>query len=289
MRWIDTLRIGTTLAVTVVVSSGPAQTTPTPPSPATNTVPPLRILLLGDSTVAGTYPRMVAPQADHLEDVIRKLLAAEPDLPPTEVINRGVNGATVKSCLENYDRWLGKLPGPCDYIFLRFGVNDVRSGTNFPAEFPVQYHQLLARLRNDHPKALLTIETVIPYESADSIAKANEAVRNVAETEKLPLLDIHTRFSRELERQGAHALTYRYVQWDNVPAGKRSLIPESWRVFEGKSVVILDNTLDAHFRDVPRWFADRHPNLAGYHVIGDELAKYLVPVIRERLSATRSK
>src|SRR5262245_56884651 len=104
-------------------------------SVATNTAPPLRILLLGDSTTAGTYPRMVAPQADQLEDVIRKLLAAEPDLPPTEVINRGVNGATVKTYLENYETWIGKLP-PYDYVFLRFGVNDVRSGTNFPTEIP---------------------------------------------------------------------------------------------------------------------------------------------------------
>src|SRR6185436_7040657 len=125
-----------------------------PPAVARPAGPPLRILLLGDSTTAGTYPRMVAPQADHLEDVIRKLLAAEPDLPAAEVINRGVNGATVKTLLENYDAWIGKLPGPFDYIFLRFGVNDVRSGTNFPTEFPALYHELLERLHKDHPQAL---------------------------------------------------------------------------------------------------------------------------------------
>jgi hypothetical protein len=33
---------------------------------------------------------------------------------------------------------------------------------------------------------------------------------------------------------------------------------------------------------VPGWFADRHPNLAGYHVIGDEAAKFLAPLIRAR-------
>jgi hypothetical protein len=50
-------------------------------------------------------------------------------------------------------------------------------------------------------------------------------------------------------------------------------------------VVVLDNQLDAHLRDVPGWFADRHPNLAGYHVIGDEAARFLAPLIRERLKA----
>jgi len=44
----------------------------------------------------------------------------------------------------------------------------------------------------------------------------------------------------------------------------------------------MDNRLDAHFADLPGWFGDRHPNLAGYHVIGDETAKYLAPLIRNR-------
>lgn len=268
----------------MIVSMADAQTNAPPPA-TTNAVSPLRILLLGDSTVAGTCPRLVAPKADQLEDVIRKLLAAEPDLPPTEVIDRGINGATVKTYLENYDRWIGKLPGPYDYIFLRFGVNDVRSGTNFPTEFPVLYHQLLERLHKDNPQALLTLETVIPYKGGDLMVKANEVVRKIAETEKLPLVDIYTRFAKELELQGPNALTYRYVAWADIPEGKRSLVPDSWKIQDGKYVVILDNTLDAHFREVPRWFADRHPNLAGYHVIGDEIAKYLVPVIRERMNA----
>src|ERR1041384_3840737 len=209
MHWPNFMRAGVVLVAALAVSMADAQTN-APPSATTNAPaavartagPPLRILLLGDSTTAGTYPRMVAPQADHLEDVIRKLLAAETDLPSAEVINRGVNGATVKTYLENYDAWIGKLPGPCDYIFLRFGVNDVRSGTNFPTEFPPLYHQLLERLRKDHPQALLTLETAILYKGGELIVKANEVIRKIAETEKLPLLDIYTRFSKELELQG---------------------------------------------------------------------------------------
>jgi hypothetical protein len=39
---------------------------------------------------------------------------------------------------------------------------------------------------------------------------------------------------------------------------------------------------DAHFRELPGWFADRHPNLAGYHVIGDETVRFLLTLIRQR-------
>lgn len=52
----------------------------------------------------------------------------------------------------------------------------------------------------------------------------------------------------------------------------------------GPMVVVLDNRLDAHFGDLPGWFGDRHPNLAGYHVIGDETAKFLAPLIRTKLA-----
>ena len=47
---------------------------------------PVRVLLLGDSTCIGSICRIVEPKADHLEQVIEKLLAAEKDLPPVQVI-----------------------------------------------------------------------------------------------------------------------------------------------------------------------------------------------------------
>ncbi len=56
----------------------------------------------------------------------------------------------------------------------------------------------------------------------------------------------------------------------------------------GPMVVVLDNRLDAHFGDLPGWFGDRHPNLAGYHVIGDETAKFLAPLIRAKFAAAKS-
>jgi lysophospholipase L1-like esterase len=43
----------------------------------------------------------------------------------------------------------------------------------------------------------------------------------------------------------------------------------------------MDNRLDAHFGHLPGWYNDRHPNLAGYHVIASETAKWLAPIIRQ--------
>ncbi len=84
----------------------------------------VRILLLGDSTVIGSICRRDAPKADHLEDVLRKLLAAEPDLPPAEVINQGRDGEYVHGLLMGrYERDIAKLPR-VDIVLIRYGLND---------------------------------------------------------------------------------------------------------------------------------------------------------------------
>ena len=39
------------------------------------------------------------------------------------------------------------------------------------------------------------------------------------------------------------------------------------------TVEVFDNRLDAHFGNLADWFSDRHPNLAGYRVIADEIVR----------------
>jgi lysophospholipase L1-like esterase len=136
--------------------------------------------------------------------------------------------------------------------------------------------------RAGHPGCQIVLETVIPTGGEDGHKTVNDLVREVAAAEKLPLLDTNARFAAEL-RHAPHMLTYRRVKLDKVPAKYRPLLPAG--SVKGDDVVVLDNQLDAHLRDVPGWFADRHPNLAGYHVLGDEAARFLAPLIRERLKA----
>lgn len=244
----------------------------------------VRILLLGDSTVIGSVCRREAPKADHLEDVIRKLLAAEADLPPTEILNQGRDGEYIEGLLAGrYEKEIAKLP-KVDVVLVRYGLNDVGRRKEFATNFPLDYRALVQRLKQDHAGCQVVLETVIPYFGEEKDKQINDLVREVAAVEKLPLLDTYARYAAEL-KHGPNMLTYRRVSLEKVPAKYRELLPAG--AMKGGSVVVLDNMLDVHLRDVPGWFADRHPNLAGYHVIGDEAARFLTPLLRARLKAAK--
>ena len=249
----------------------------------------IQILLIGDSTAEGSIPRKLVPEGPHLEDVIRQLLAAEGDLPPCDVINLGLSGEYIQRLVASgrYEKSVSKLPG-VDYILVRYGLNDNSRRENFAENFPKDFHGLIAMLRKDHPAAVIIPMTVIPFADAPTSERINALVRHVAEEEKLALFDIYPRYAAELER-GPNMLNYR-----RFPLAK---IPEKYREFAkpfvtpgGKdpTVVVMDNRLDAHFGNLPGWYGDRHPNLAGYHVIGDETAKYLAPIIRARSAAQKA-
>jgi lysophospholipase L1-like esterase len=246
----------------------------------------VRVLLLGDSTVIGTFGRELYPKSAHLEDVVRKLLAAEDDLPPVEVLNRGQNGDMVSLLLarpQRYERDVVKQE-PFDFIFLRFGLNDVRHLQDFKAEFPTHYKQLIGRLRADHPKAEIVLETVIPFLDEERDTAINEQVRAVAKAEKLPVLDQYTPYAAEL-KNGPNMLSWRRLELQAIPKKYHALIPAD--AIRGDVVYVADNLLDVHLRSVPGWFKDRHPNPAGYQVIGKQLAGYLAPRLREKAMATK--
>jgi len=241
----------------------------------------VQILILGDSTAEGSIPRKLVKEGPHLEDVIRQLLAAEGDLPPCNVINIALSGEYIQRLMDSgrYEKLASKLPG-LDYIFVRYGLNDNARREDFANNFPKDFHALLARLRQDHPNAMLIPMTVIPFSDAATSERINALIRQVAEQEKLKLFDIYPRYAAELEK-GPNMLNYR-----RFPVAK---IPEKYHEFvkpftsgTPPTVVVMDNRLDAHFGHLPGWVSDRHPNLAGYHVIGDETVKFLAPILRER-------
>lgn len=240
----------------------------------------VQILLLGDSTTEGSIPRLHVPKGPHLEDIIRELLAEEKDLPPTNVINLGLSGEYIRRLLDSgrYDKAASKLPG-IDYVLIRYGLNDNTYRENLSENFPKDYHELITRLKADHPQAMIIVMTVIPYANEEVSKRLNDLNRKVAETEGLRLFDIYPRYADELKR-GPDMLNYRRFPLDKIPENQRQFVKPF--VVGGDSVQVLDNRLDAHFGHLPGWYADRHPNLAGYHVIGDETAKFLAPLIRER-------
>lgn len=244
----------------------------------------VRVLLLGDSTVIGTFGRDLYPQSDHLEDVVRKLLATEGDLPPVEVLNRGQNGDMVGMLLARPNRFEADVvkQAPFDFIFLRFGLNDVRHLNDFKTEFPANYKRLISRLRADHPRAEIVIETVIPYLGEERDDAINEQVRAIAQAEKLPVLDQYAPYAAELKK-GPNMLSWRRLPLTAIPKKYHTLIPPE--AIRGDVVYVADNLLDVHLADVPDWFKDRHPNPAGYQVLGKQLAGYLVRRLRDKAKA----
>ena len=242
----------------------------------------LQIILLGDSTTEASIPKLAAPGEPQFEDMLRCLLAAEPDLPPCDVSNEGVSGEYIRRLLDSgrYDRSIATKP-KADYIFIRYGINDVKHRKSFAKEFPADFRELLGRLRRDHPQALLVPMTAIPYSAENTHADINRVIAGLAAAEKLPLFDIAPRYLAELMK-GPDMLNYRRFPLARVPEALRPLATPYVQPGKEPAIIVLDNRLDGIFGHLPGWTSDRHPNLAGYNVIASETAKWLAPVIRER-------
>lgn len=244
----------------------------------------VQILLFGDSTTEASLPKKFAPDEPQFEDMIRILLATEPGLPPCDVSNEGVSGEFIRGLLDSgrYDRAIAAKP-KADYIFIRYGINDRSKRADFATNFPKDFHELLARLRKDHPQAMLIPMTAIPSAPDNTHADINALIRKIAEEEKLPLFDIAPGYLAELAK-GPNMLNYRRYALAKVPENLRAIATPYVSDPTGKdpTIIVMDNRLDGIFGHLPGWFGDRHPNLAGYNVIASETAKFLAPILRAK-------
>jgi lysophospholipase L1-like esterase len=241
----------------------------------------LQILLLGDSTCEASIPKKHTPQGTWHEDIVRLKLAEEKDLPPTNVINKGQSGEYIQRLLDKrYDKEIAKLHD-MDYILVRYGINDAAHRENFPENFPKDFHALIARLHHDFPKAQIILMTVIPFSNPETSEKINTLVKQVATEEKLPLFDIYPLYDAALKKFGPNALNYRRNLLTMIPEADRESVKQ-YVTGDPPTIEILDDSLDARFGNIRGWYHDRHPNDKGYNVIGEETAKYLAPIIRQR-------
>ena len=243
----------------------------------------LQIILLGDSTTEASIPKKFAPEEPQIEDTLRIKLAAEADLPSCDVYNEGVSGEFIRRLLDTrYDKAVKTKP-QADYIFIRYGLNDQAKVKDFNTQFAKDFHELLERLRKDHPKAMLIPMTVIPYALNNLHEDINALVKQISKDEKLTLFDIAPRYLAELKKN-PDGLNYRRFPLSKIPENLRPFATPYIQPGTDPTVVVLDNRLDGIFGHLPGWAGDRHPNVAGYNVIADETAKWLAPVIRSRLA-----
>lgn len=242
----------------------------------------LQIILLGDSTTEASIPKKLAPDEPQIEDTLRIKLAEQTDLPPCDVYNEGVSGEFIRRLLDTrYDKAVKTKP-QADYIFIRYGLNDQAKIKDFKTQFPKDFHELLERLRKDHPKARLIPMTAIPYALDNLHEDINALIKQIAADEKLTLFDIAPRYHAELKKN-PDDLNYRRYSLAKIPENLRAFAtPYIQPEANDPKVVVLDNRLDGIFGHLPGWAGDRHPNLAGYNVIADETAKWLAPVILQR-------
>ncbi|MBL9153409.1 MAG: SGNH/GDSL hydrolase family protein [Verrucomicrobiales bacterium] len=245
----------------------------------------LQILLIGDSTTEASIPKKLTPGEPQFEDFVRIALATETDLPPTDVYNEGVSGEYIRRLIDSgrYDKAVATKP-KADYIFIRYGLNDASKRENFAENFPKDFRELLGRLRQDHPDAVLIPMTAIPYSSVNNHAEINALITRIAAEEKLTLFDIAPRYLAELEK-GPDMLNYRRYALSKVPEALRPLATPYVQPGADPQIVVLDNRLDAFFGHLPGWYGDRHPTHAGYNVIASETAKFLAPLIRQHHGA----
>ena len=246
----------------------------------------LQIILLGDSTTEASIPKKLAPDEPQIEDTLRIKLAEQTDLPPCDVYNEGVSGEYIRRLLDTrYDKAVKTKP-QADYIFIRYGLNDQARVKDFKTAFPRDFHELLERLRKDHPKAMLIPLTAIPYALDNLHEDINALIKQIAAEEKLTLFDIAPRYLAELKKN-PDGLNYRRFALSKIPENLRAFATPYIQPGADPQVVVLDNRLDGIFGHLPGWAGDRHPNLAGYNVIADETAKWLGPVIRSDLRKAR--
>lgn len=242
----------------------------------------INILLLGDSTVEGKLPHQIETESDQLEDVVRKLIDAEDGLPPVRVVNAGLSGEYVQAFLEKrYDTLLPEIKS-ADFITVRYGLNDYRKREGFQENFPKDLVQLVERIRKDNPQAGIIFETICVYFDEQKSAAIIPLIEKAAHEAGVPLLDIYGGMKKEIEA-GNSCLTYHRIPMNKIPAKFHSLLPKPYNETE---IVVMDNRLDVHLRDVPGWFDDKHPNSAGYHIIGALEARFLVPGIRQKIDST---
>ena len=179
---------------------------------APTTLPPLKIVLVGDSTVAtksgwgAAFGAMFKPDA--------------------QIVNMAHGGRSSKSYMDE-GFWKTALEEKADYVLIQFGHNDQPGkGAKRETDPATTYPQFMARYvdeaRASGAKPIL-ITSLSRRQFKDGVivgedlAPYVQAVRKLAGEKKVPLVDLNARSIAQLEAMGAQAAAYNYQAPDADP------------------------------------------------------------------------
>ncbi|MFI3321622.1 MAG: SGNH/GDSL hydrolase family protein [Rikenellaceae bacterium] len=244
----------------------------------------LRILLIGDSTTEAGVPHSIKTDALKFEEYITALLKAEENMPVVETLNLGKSGETAKSIFTSgrYEKQIAPIIGEkVDYIFVRYGINDWFKCEDRERDFPVDLKTLLERLRSDFPDAKLVPMTIIPFMPKEHTDQMNRMIYSVSKDLNLEVFDIYTPYQEYLDKYGEHTLNVRGMHLDSIPKKYHEMLKSKTSIYRQKGTSYQrvkedDNRLDYLLGCYSEWYSDRHPNLAGYYLIGKCTVDYIL-------------
>ncbi len=135
-------------------------------------------------------------------------------------LNQGISGDTTRGILQRLSAFANTNP---DTIHLMAGVNDLKNGAS-DQEILTNLHQIMARLRQQHPNARVVVHSILPtrWENIPSqrVRSLNTRIAQLTDYHQLDYLDLHPSFSndtgnlrQELTTDGLHLNRLGYQVW----------------------------------------------------------------------------
>ncbi|MEM6251661.1 MAG: GDSL-type esterase/lipase family protein [Cyanobacteria bacterium P01_D01_bin.156] len=135
-------------------------------------------------------------------------------------LNQGISGDTTTGILQRLSTFANTNP---DTIHLMAGVNDLKNGAS-NQEILTNLHQIMARLRQQHPNARIIVHSILPTRwkniPAQRVRALNVGIAQLTTYHQLDYLDLHPSFSnergnlrQELTTDGLHLNRLGYQVW----------------------------------------------------------------------------
>lgn len=146
-------------------------------------------------------------------------------------LNQGISGDNSSGILKRLSAFSQTQP---DAIYVLAGINDLR-GSATDEVILGNLHQIVRRLRQNHPKANVVIQSILPTRLAaipnSRIRNLNQQIALMAQQEGASYLDLHSRFAdaegnlrEDLTTDGLHLNPRGYAVWQSILSTQRSVI-----------------------------------------------------------------